>query len=359
MEWEEKQTWDEQVKIMKKQILPQMASSFRPDIRAWRKAPENWPRLGQTNADMLTDWLKFEKQVRADEQFADAEPSSRKSTPVLYPIQTLEERFSTCRWRIFLPDGFYGSAEEDIPPWLQRWCQHLLETMPKQEHPTLYEGWLCSEQWSKEFHLHEARQQIRVGTAKAEETQWTKDRNRMQWLQRSSKILLPDVVAGCLILRDFATATRWAYMALGIYAGITRDYRETEREMWNQYWWLYGIGQLGDRLHLEDFVYIRKPTREEVQRFQEEWKWEMVHATDQDPYQPVQVNKDGETLILPNATCERNSKSTQDQVIAKSLSTIGPLNISMGHFQDRSMKAPPGIVNKPELESIDDAQEDT
>ncbi len=91
MEWEEKRTWDKQVEIMKKQILPQMASSFRPNVRAWRKAPENWLCLGQTNADVLTDWLKFEKQVRADEQFADAEPPSRKPAPVLYPIQTLEE----------------------------------------------------------------------------------------------------------------------------------------------------------------------------------------------------------------------------------------------------------------------------
>ncbi len=129
----------------------------------------------------------------------------------------------------------------------------------------------------------------------------------MQCLLRSSEILLPDVVAGCLIPCDFAAAARWAYMALGIYEGITHDYRETEHEMWNQYWWLKGIGQLGERLRLKDFVPIRKPTREEVQCFQEEWKWEMVHATDQDPYK---VNKDGETLILPNVTWERSSKST-------------------------------------------------
>ena len=120
---------------MKKQILPQMATSFHPDIRAWWKAPENWPHAGQTDTDMLADWLRFEKQVRADEQFADAEPPSRKPAPVLYPIQTPEECFSTCRWRIYLPDGFYSRTEEDIPLWLQRWCQHLLETTPKCEHP--------------------------------------------------------------------------------------------------------------------------------------------------------------------------------------------------------------------------------
>ncbi len=97
MEWEEKCIWDERVEVMKKQILPQMAPSFRPDIRAWRKAPENWPRAGQTDTDVLTDWLRFEKQVRADKQFADAEPPSRKLAPVLYPIQTLVECFSTCR----------------------------------------------------------------------------------------------------------------------------------------------------------------------------------------------------------------------------------------------------------------------
>ncbi len=181
----------------------------------------------------------------------------------------------------------------------------------------------------------------------------------MQWLQHLSEILLPDVVAGCLIPRDFAPATRRAYMALGIYEGITQDYCETECEMWNQYWWIKGIGQLGERLCLKDFVYIRKPTREEVQHFQEEWKWEMVHVTDQNPYQLVQVNKDGESLVLPNVTHEQNSKSTQDQVIAKSLSTVGPPNVLTGRFQDHSMKAPPGIANKPELESIDDAQEDT
>ncbi len=50
-----------------------MAPTFRPDLRAWRKALENWPRPGQADVDTLTDWLKFERQVRGDEQFADAE----------------------------------------------------------------------------------------------------------------------------------------------------------------------------------------------------------------------------------------------------------------------------------------------
>ena len=90
----------------------------------------------------------------------------------------------------------------------------------------------------------------------------------MQCHLRSSEILLPDVVAGCLIPRNFATAARWAYLALGIYEGITHEYRETEREMWNQYWWLKGIGQMGERLRLKDFLTIKKPTREEVQCFQ-------------------------------------------------------------------------------------------
>ena len=137
MEWEEKHVWDKRLEVLKKQVLPQLASSFRPDLRAWRKAPENWPRAGQADADILGDWLRFEKEVRLDEQFADVEPPVRKPAPVLYPIQTLGEHFSTCMWRIFLPDGFYGCAEEDIPPWLQRWCQHLLETTPKSEHPPL------------------------------------------------------------------------------------------------------------------------------------------------------------------------------------------------------------------------------
>ncbi len=162
----------------------------------------------------------------------------------------------------------------------------------------------------------------------------------MQRTLHSSEILLPDIIAGCLIPRDFAAAAQWAYMALGVYEGITWDYRETEHEMWNQYWWLKGIAPLGEHLRLKDFVSMRKPTREEVQCFQEEWKWEMVHATDRDPYQPVKVNKDGETISFPNATHERNPESTQDQAITKALSTVGPPSISTGCFQDRSRKAP-------------------
>ncbi len=128
MEREEKKIWDERVKTLKQKVLPLMAPTFRPNLKAWRKAPENWPHPGQTDVDTLTDWLKFERQVRGDEQFADAEPPTRKPTPVLQYTKTLEEHFRTCKWRIFLPDGFYSRAEEDIPPWMQRWCQHLLET---------------------------------------------------------------------------------------------------------------------------------------------------------------------------------------------------------------------------------------
>ncbi len=128
MEREEKKIWDKRVRTLKQKVLPLMAPTFHPKLKAWKKAPENWPRPGQTDVDTLTDWLKFEKQVRGDERFADAEPPTRKPTPVQHYTKTLEERFRTCRWRIFLPDGFYGHAEEDIPPWMQRWCQHLLET---------------------------------------------------------------------------------------------------------------------------------------------------------------------------------------------------------------------------------------
>ncbi len=317
-----------------------MAPSFRPDLRAWQKAPENWPRPGQTSVDMLMDWLKFEKQVRADEQFADAEPPSRKPALVLHYTRMLEECFSACRWRIFLPDGFYGCAEEDIPPWMQRWCQHLLETVPEQERPNPYEGWLSTEDWSKEFRLCKARRQVRLGTTEEKEAQRTKDCNRMQRAQKSSEILIPDVVAGCLIPHDFAAAARWAYMALGIYEGVTRDYRETEHEMWDQYWWLKGIGQLGERLCLKEFVMVRKPTREEVHRFQSDWKWEMAHANDQDPYLPVKVNKDGETVNLSSAFKSRGQDSAQDQAIAKALSTVGPPSVSTGRFQDCSMNTP-------------------
>ena len=232
MEREEKKIWDERVKTLKQKVLPLMAPTFRLNLRAWRKAPENWPCPGQTDVDTLTDWLKFERQVRGDEQFADAEPPTRKLTHVLHYTKTLEECFRTCRWRIFLPDGFYGRTKEDIPPWMQRWCQHLLETVPKQKRPNPYEGWLSAEDWSKEFRLYEARRQVQLGTTE-EETQWTRDRNRMLRTQKSSEILIPDVVAGCLIPRDFTIAARRAYMALGIHEGVTRDYHETEHEMWN------------------------------------------------------------------------------------------------------------------------------
>ncbi len=53
MAWEEKQIWDEQVDVLMKRVLPQLASGFCPNLRAWRKAPENWPRPGQTNEDTL------------------------------------------------------------------------------------------------------------------------------------------------------------------------------------------------------------------------------------------------------------------------------------------------------------------
>ena len=162
MAWEEKQIWDEWVNILMKRVLPQLASGFHPNLKAWLKAPENWPCPGQTNEDTLHDWLKFEKQAWVDEQFADVEPPARRSTSVLNYTRT-------CKWRVFLPDGFYGCEEEDIPPWMQRWCQLLLETVPEQEHPDPYEGRLSSEDWSREFHLFEARRQIRLGMSEEEE----------------------------------------------------------------------------------------------------------------------------------------------------------------------------------------------
>ncbi len=160
MDWEEKQIWDERANILMKKVLPQLAPGFRPKLQAWRKAPETWPRPGQTNEDVLHDWLKFEKQARADEKFADAEPPARKPTVVQNYTQTLKECFRTCEWRIFLPDGFYGREEEDIPPWMQRWCQLLLETVPEHERPEFYKGRLSSEDWCKEFHLYESRKQV-------------------------------------------------------------------------------------------------------------------------------------------------------------------------------------------------------
>ncbi len=171
-----------------------------------------------------------------------------------------------------------------------------------------------------------------MGSNEAEEAQRTKDRNWMQRIQRCLEILLPNIVTGTLIPRDFAAVAQWAYMALGVYKGITRDYRKTEQEMWNQYWWLKGITPMGEHLQLKDFVSVRTPTREEVQRFQEEWKWEMVHALERDPYQPVKVNKDGETISFPSTACAPNPGSTQDQAITKALSTVRPPNVSKPEF---------------------------
>ncbi len=191
-----------------------------------------------------------------------------------------------------------------------------------------------------------------------EEAQWTRDRNRLQRTQKSSDILLPDVVAGCLVPRDFAAAARRAYLALGIYDGVTKDYRETEREMWNQYWWLKGVGELGGCLPLKEFITMRKPTQEEVQRFGADWRWEMAHANDRDPYTPVKVNKDGETVVLSNAPRCQDQGPRQDQAIAKALSTVGPPCVETGRFQDRSTSAPPGIATKPELEPMENHEEE-
>ncbi len=358
MAWEEKQIWDERANILMKRVLPQLAPGFCPNLKAWRKAPDNWPRPGTTDEDSLHEWLKFEKQARADENFTDIKPPARKSTAVQNYNKMLKERFRTCEWRIFLPDGFYGCEEEDIPPWMQRWCQLLLEMVPEHECPELYEGRHSSEDWCKEFRLYEARKQVRLGSTEEEEAQRTRDHNHLQRTQKSSDILLPDVVAGCLVPRDFAAAARRAYMALRIHEGVTKDYRETEREMWNQYWWLKGIGELGGRLPLKEFIMVRRPTREEVQRFQADWKWEMAHANDWDPYAPVKVNKDGETVILSNAPKCQDPGSQQDQAIAKALSTVGPPSVSTGRFQDRSTNAPPGITAKPELEPMEDFEEE-
>ncbi len=142
MDWEEKQIWDERANTLMKKVLPQLAPGFRPKLQAWQKAPETWPHPGQTDEDILHDWLKFEKQARADEKFADAEPPARRPTIVQNYTQTLKERFRTCEWRIFLPDGFYGREEEDIPPWMQHWCQLLLKMVPGQLSPPR----LCWEQ---------------------------------------------------------------------------------------------------------------------------------------------------------------------------------------------------------------------
>ena len=128
--------------------------------------------------------------------------------------------------------------------------------------------------------------------------------------------------------------------------------------MWNQYWWLKGIRELGGCLPLKEFITVRRPTREEVQRFRSDWKWEMAHANDRDPYAPVKVNKDGEMVVLSNAPKRQDQSSQQDQAIVKALSTVGPPSIPMGHFQDRSMNTPPGITVKPELEPMEDFEEE-
>ncbi len=84
----------------------------------------------------------------------------------------------------------------------------------------------------------------------------------------------------------------------------------------------------------------------------------MVHTNDQDPYVPVKVNKDGETVNLSNTSQRRGQDSTQDRAIARALLTVGPPSISMGHFQDHSANAPPGIATKLGLEPMEDPEED-
>ncbi len=51
----------------------------------------------------------------------------------------------------------------------------------------------------------------------------------------------------------------------------------------------------------------------------------MAHANNRDPYAPVKVNRDGKMVVLSNASKRQDQSSQQDQVIAKTLSTIGPL----------------------------------
>ena len=70
----------------------------------------------------------------------------------------------------------------------------------------------------------------------------------------------------------------------------------------------------------------------------------MVHANDRDPYVPVKVNKDGETVNLSNTSQRRGQDSTQDRAIARALSTVGPPSVSMGCFQDRSANAPLALL---------------
>ncbi len=148
-------------------------------------------------------------------------------------------------------------------------------------------------------------------------------------------------------------------MALRLYEGVTKDYHETKQEMWNQYWWLKGIGEMRLCLCLKDFISIKRLTHKEVQQFWEQWKWEMVHAMERDPFQPVQVNDDGETVLPPTPTACVEESAVQDWAITNALATIQPLAVATGQFLDRSGMAPPGIMSKPELEPIEDPQEDS
>ena len=84
----------------------------------------------------------------------------------------------------------------------------------------------------------------------------------------------------------------------------------------------------------------------------------MAHANDRNPYAPMKVNKDGETVVLSNAPRRQDQSSRQDQAITKALLTIGPPSVETGRFQDRSTSAPPGIATKPELEPMGDLEEE-
>ncbi len=84
----------------------------------------------------------------------------------------------------------------------------------------------------------------------------------------------------------------------------------------------------------------------------------MAHANDRDPYAPVKVNRDGETVVLSNASKCQDRSSQQDQAITKTLLTVGPPSVSTGRFQDRSVNASPGITTKPELEPMEDFEEE-
>ena len=84
----------------------------------------------------------------------------------------------------------------------------------------------------------------------------------------------------------------------------------------------------------------------------------MAHANDRNPYAPMKVNKDGEMVVLSNAPRHQDQSSGQDQAITKALSTVGPPGVKTGRFQDRSTSAPPGIATKPELEPMEDLEEE-